>query len=60
MNEAAWLPVLKTTGAELPPRSRTMTTALRLPSWFRAKRRSLNHLQVLSAFKAVSAAAFVA
>jgi hypothetical protein len=36
MNEAAWLSVLNTAGAELPPRSRITTTTLRLPFWFRA------------------------
>jgi hypothetical protein len=48
-NAAAWLSVLKTAGAELPPRSRTTTTTLQLPFWFRAKRRSLNHSKSLAA-----------
>ena len=40
MNEAAALSVLNTAGTELPSRSRTMTTTLRLPFWLRRKRRS--------------------
>jgi hypothetical protein len=37
---SAWPSVRNTAGSELPLRSRTMTTARRLPDWLSAKRRS--------------------
>ena len=48
MNEAAWLSVLKTAASELPPRTRTIATTLRLPVWFRAKRRSRDKTSIIS------------
>jgi hypothetical protein len=48
MNEAAWLSVLKTAGSKLPPRTRTIELTLRLPVWFRAKRRSRDKTLIIS------------
>lgn len=57
MNEAAWLSVLKNARSKLPPRTRTIATTLRLPVWFRAKRRSRDKTSIIS-FKALKKTKF--
>src|SRR5580693_6431411 len=54
INTAALLSLANTAGTELPPRSRTITTTLRLPDWLRVKRRSRR-----SAFMLAGVAAFL-